>query len=181
MNELMEQNRVSPKRTRERVRQLTAEDLLTPDAPLSGSGWQLPFQELWIEGLLSFGEKAHFEFGQLNILVGPNGSGKSNLIDCIRIFRSAPLDIQEAFKDTGFEEGIYKGDNNRRGTALLEVTAKLPESPDKIRHQVRLGPSFKERARLEEAISGTKGEKAHSEQYFPQRSHLELFRHRQTS
>ncbi len=97
MNKLNEQpTRVSPKRTSEKVRLLTAEDLLSIEPTPSGSDRQLPFQELVIEGLLSFGEKTCFQFGQLNILVGPNGSGKSNLIDCVRVFRSAPLDICRA-------------------------------------------------------------------------------------
>ena len=105
MSELKEQeNRVSPKRTRDTVRFLTAEGLLSLNATMRDSEWQMPLQELLIEGLLSFGEKTHFKFGQLNILVGPNGSGKSNLIDCVRVFRNAPFDVQEAFKDSGFEE-----------------------------------------------------------------------------
>lgn len=166
MNRLEEQDRVSPKRTSDKVRLLRAEDLLSPYAIPSIGGWRLPFQELLIEGLLSFGEKTRFEFGQLNILVGPNGSGKSNLIDCVRVFRSAPFDIQEAFKDAGFEEWLYKGANNRAETALLEVTAKLPELPDKIHHQIRLGPLFRERARFEEVVSGEEGENGHIDQYF---------------
>ena len=108
MNEPKAQkDRVSPKRTSGKVRLLTAEDLLSLEATSNGSKWQLPFQELLVEGLLSFGEKTHFEFGQLNILVGPNGSGKSNLIDCVRVFRNAPFDIQVAFKDSGFEVWLY--------------------------------------------------------------------------
>jgi len=166
MNELKEQERISPKRTSDKVRRLTAEDLLSPEAPPSSSVRHLPFQELMIEGLLSFGEKTRFEFGQLNILVGPNGSGKSNLIDCVRVIRSAPFDIQEAFKDSGFEEWLYKGANNRTETALLEVTAKLPELPDNVRHQIRLGPPFKTLARLEEVVSSAEGESGHTNQYF---------------
>lgn len=166
IDELEEQDRVSPKRTSGKVRSLSAEDLLsTEETPISG-GRQLPFQELLIEGLLSFGEKTRFEFGQLNILVGPNGSGKSNLIDCVRIIRSAPFDIQEAFKDSGFEEWLYKGANNRAETALLEITAKSPELPENIRHQIRLGPPFRALARLEELISSAEGENGHTNQYF---------------
>ncbi len=159
MNKLSEQqDRISPKRTTDKIRSLTAEDILSLQTMPSSSGWQLPLQELLIEGLLSFGEKTLFEFGQLNILVGPNGSGKSNLIDCLRVFRSAPFDIQEAFKDSGFEEWLCKSVNIKSDTALLEVTAKLPELPDKIRHQVRLGPPFSARARIEEVVSGAEGE-----------------------
>jgi predicted ATPase len=160
------EGRVSPNRTNDKVRLLTAEDLLSPEPPLSTDEDQLAFQELLIEGLLSFGEKTRFEFGRLNILVGPNGSGKSNLIDCMRVFQYAPTDIQEAFKDSGFEEWLYKGNNNRNELALLEVTAKLPELSEKIRHQVRLGPPLHARARLEEVVS-SEGEKSeHTDQYF---------------
>lgn len=153
MNELYEQQeRLSPLRTRDKVRFLTAEDLLSTEPAQDGGGWRLPFQELLIKGLLSFGEETHFEFGQLNILVGPNGSGKSNLIDCIRVFRAAPLDIQEAFKDSGFEEWLYQGTDKQSGSAFLRVTSKPPDLSDEVRHEIRLGPPRRSRARLEERI-----------------------------
>jgi predicted ATPase len=164
MNELKEhEDRVSPKRTSKKVRHLTAEDILA--RPSGGQG-QLPFQELLIEGLLSFGEKTHFEFGQLNILVGPNGSGKSNLIDCLRVFQNAPFDIQASFKDSGFEEWLYNGVNKQSGSAFLQVGANVPELPDKIYHQVKLGPPFQSRARLEEVISSAEGGNEQTYQHF---------------
>lgn len=167
MNKLTEQqNRVSPKRTVVEVRLLTAEDLLSTEPVPSDSEWQLPIQELLIEGLLSFGEMTHFKFGQLNILVGPNGSGKSNLIDCVRVFRSAPLDIQEAFKDSGFEEWLYKGANEQSGSAFLQVTAKLPELPGGVCHQLRLGHPLRSRAPLEERIFNANGENEKTDPYF---------------
>ncbi|MDT5123253.1 MAG: hypothetical protein QOC96_2735 [Acidobacteriota bacterium] len=154
MNKLNEQqDRVSPKRTDDKVRLLTAEDILSTESTSGGSERQLPFQELLIEGLLSFGEETRFEFGQLNILVGPNGSGKSNLIDCVRVFRSAPLDIQEAFKDSGFKEWLYKGINKQSGSAFLRVTSSVPELPGMICHQIKFGPSINSRVPLEEVVS----------------------------
>jgi predicted ATPase len=154
MNNPKEQeNRVSPKRTHGTVRHLTAEDILSLEAMPRGGEQQLPFHELLVEGLLSFGEETHFEFGRLNILVGPNGSGKSNLIDCVRIFRYAPFNIQEAFKDSGFQEWLYKGVNRQSGSAFLQVTASVPELPSKICHQIKLGPSLNSRAPLEEVVS----------------------------
>src|SRR5260221_646471 len=99
--------RVSPKRSPDPVRQLRAEDLL-PQETISATN-EPAVQELSVKGLLSFGEQTSFVFGRLNILVGPNGSGKSNLIDCVRVLRNAPLDIQDAFKDSGFEEWLHKG------------------------------------------------------------------------
>jgi predicted ATPase len=160
------QDRVSPKRTRDKVRLLTAEDLLSLEPTPSGSERQLPFQELLIDGLLSFGEKTHFEFGQVNILVGPNGSGKSNLIDCVRLLRHAPFDIQGAFKDSGFEDWLYRGDDRHSGTAFLQVTAKVPELPHKIRHQLRLGPPLHSLARLEEVVSSVVTENEQADLYF---------------
>jgi predicted ATPase len=161
------EDRVSPKRTRNTVRHLTAEDLLTlePFSPI-GSESQLPLQELLIEGLLSFGEKTRFSFGQLNILVGPNGSGKSNLIDCVRVLRNAPFDIQEAFKDSGFEDWLYKGENDQSDFALLEVIAKVHGLPDGIRHRIRLGPPRNSRALLEEVVSNAPLEGEEVDQYF---------------
>lgn len=154
MNEPQEQEeRISPNRTREPVRLLTAEDLLTLDVMQSSSERQMPLRQLVIEGLLSFGEMTSFDFGQLNILVGPNGSGKSNLLDCIRILRYAPFNIQDAFIDSGFEDWLYKGANSQSGIAFLQVIVKVPELPDMILHKIRLGPSLNSRAPLEEVVS----------------------------
>jgi len=160
------QNRVSTKRTKDKVRLLKAEDLLSLEATSSNSERQLPFQELLIEGLLSFGEKTHFEFGQMNILVGPNGSGKSNLIDCVRVLRHAPFDIQEAFKDSGFEDWLYRGVDKQSGSAFLQVTTKVPELPHKIRHRLRLGPPLHSRAPLEEVVSSAVTESEQADLYF---------------
>jgi predicted ATPase len=160
------EDRVSPKRTKDKVRLLTAEDLLALEATPSGSERQLAFQELVIEGLLSFGERTHFEFGQINILVGPNGSGKSNLIDCVRLLRHAPFDIQEAFKDSGFEDWLYRGVDRQSGCGFLQVTAKVPELPHKIRHRLRLGPPLHSLAPLEEVISSAVTENEQADLYF---------------
>lgn len=147
------EDRVSPKRTKVPVRLLTAEDLLEVDVPVADSDPHLPFKQLVVEGLLSFGDRTVFDFGRLNILVGPNGSGKSNLIDCVRVFRNAPFDIQEAFKDSGFEDWLYKGLKEKSRSAFLQVTARLPETPSGIRHQLKLGPPLNSRPPLEEVIS----------------------------
>lgn len=158
-----QEGRVSPKRTCDQVRLLTAEDLLSLEVAPIGNERRLPFEELLIDGLLSFGEETRFEFGQINVLVGPNGSGKSNLIDCVRVFRYAPFDIQEAFKDSGFEDWLYKGADKQAGTAFLQVTAKVPELAGGIRHQIKLGPPINSRAPLEEVVASTEGD---GEQYF---------------
>jgi len=86
-----------------------AERVSTFETATTTIGHKLSLQTLEIEGLLSFGEKTSFEFGRLNILVGPNGSGKSNLIDCVRLLRYSPLDIQQVFADSGFEDWLYRG------------------------------------------------------------------------
>ncbi len=160
------EDRISPKHTKEKVRLLTAEDLLLIATKPGGSERQLPFQELVIEGLLSFGEKTHFEFGHLNILVGPNGSGKSNLIDCVRMLRCAPFDIQEAFKDFGFEDWLFKGINSQSGSAFVQVISEVPEVPRKIRHQLRLGPPLHSRAPLEEVVSSSETKDGQADLYF---------------
>jgi predicted ATPase len=166
MNELNEQqDRVSPLRMSRKVRFLTAEELLSTEPVQDHGGWRLPFQELLIEGLLSFGEKTHFEFGQLNILVGPNGSGKSNLIDCIRLFRAAPLDIQETFRDSSFDEWLYQG-NKESGSAFLRVTSEPPELPGGVRHEIRLVSTGRGRAQVEEKISNAAAETESTDPYF---------------
>jgi len=167
MNEPAAQvERVSPNRTPDPVRLLTAEDVLSLDESDKNDRFRLPLQELDIEGLLSFGEKVHFEFGRLNILVGPNGSGKSNLIDCVRMLRFAPLDIQEAFKDSGFGDWLYRGVNQQTGNALLQVLIGVPELPSAIRHQIRLGPPSNSRASIEEIVSRAETEGEHFLPYF---------------
>jgi len=167
MSEQKEQEiRISRKRTQDPVRFLTAEDLLDLDITPRGNEPQMPLQQLLIEGLLSFGEETDFEFGQLNILVGPNGSGKSNLIDCIRLLRYAPLNIQETFKDSGFEEWLYKGVNKQSGTAFLQVTAKTPELSEMVRHQIKFGTPINARAQLEEVISNAEVESEQADIYF---------------
>jgi predicted ATPase len=143
---------ISPKRTSEPVRFLTSEDLLYPQQTMRNNNADIPLQEITVQGLLSFGEKTSFRLGRLNILVGPNGSGKSNLLDCIRLLRYMPLDIQEAFKDSGFEEWLYKGKTEVNHNALLQVTINLPFVVDGIVHQIRLGPPLHSRAPLEEVV-----------------------------
>ncbi len=160
------EDRISPKRAKDKIRLLTAEDLLPIVTKPGGSERQLPFRELVIEGLLSFGEETHFEFGQLNILVGPNGSGKSNLIDCVRVLRYAPFDIQEAFKDFGFEDWLFRGVNSQSGSASVQVVSEVPEVPGKIRHQLRLGPPLHSRAPLEEVVSSSETKDGQADQYF---------------
>ena len=153
-------DRTSPKRTPDPVRLLTAEDLLSLDGEAANSNPPLPLQELEIEGLLSFGERTCFKFGRLNVLVGPNGSGKSNLIDCVRLLRYMPLDVQEAFQDSGFEDWLYRGVSQQTGNAFLQATVGVPEVLGSLRHQVRLGPPLHFRALLEEVVSrgGPEGE-----------------------
>ncbi|HJT66719.1 MAG TPA: AAA family ATPase [Pyrinomonadaceae bacterium] len=157
MSKIEEQaDRRSPKRSPDPVRHLTAEELLAQEEPSPELEGSLPLQSLAIEGLLSFGEKTQFNFGRLNILVGPNGSGKSNLLDCIRILRYAPFNIQEAFKDSGFEDWIFRGNQNR--IAFVNTVTHIAGHREGIRHQLRLGPPRRSRAPLEEVISSADDE-----------------------
>lgn len=140
--------RISPFRTVEKVRFLTAEDLLRTESPNKFSEATLPLTQISIKGLLSFGEDTVFEFGRLNLLIGPNGSGKSNLLSCIRILRLAPLDIQQAFQDSGFQDWLYRGNDMK----LASIEAKL-NVPEPVHHRLRFLPHSAARAVLEEVIS----------------------------
>lgn len=145
--------RVSPFRTIRKERFLTAEELLSTKSQVEFGETEPPLKELSITGLLSFGEKTVFEFGRLNILIGPNGSGKSNLLNCIRVLRLAPLDIQQAFQDSGFEDWLFKGvDPN---SASLEAKVNAPEP---IHHRLRFFLQSSSRVALEEVISQGQGD-----------------------
>ncbi len=145
--------RVSPFRTADKVRYLTAEELLRIELPSKLSATALPLEKVTVTGLLSFGDETVFDFGRLNLLVGPNGSGKSNLLSCIRILRLAPLDIQQAFQDSGFEDWIYKGISAQ--PASLQARLNTPEP---LEHKVRFLPQTAGRAALEEVVSRVDGE-----------------------
>lgn len=157
-------SRVSPYRTPDKVRPLTADDLLSLELPSTASHKSVAIRQLLVQGLLSFGDPTSLTFGRLNILVGPNGSGKSNLIDCIRVLRYAPLDIQQAFKDSGFEDWLFKG--NKSNVATLEVVLELDGRENAIRHELRLGPPQSSRALLEEQIADVGVRNGEVTQYF---------------
>ena len=107
-------------------------------------------RSLKVQGLLSFGEETTFEFGQINLLVGPNGSGKSNLLECLRIFKNCPTDVQQTFADTGFQDWVYRGSaEDARAAANLAIG--LPRHDD-IRHHLTLGPPTLGHAPLDESI-----------------------------
>jgi predicted ATPase len=65
----------------------------------------------------------------------------------------APLEIQESFKDSGFEEWLYKSTPEQLTYASMEVTTNLPETPRKILHRLRLVTQPNSRVALEEVIS----------------------------
>jgi predicted ATPase len=139
------------------VRHLTAEEVLAVETTSAGN--KLSLERLIVRGLLSFGEEAVFEFGRLNILIGPNGSGKSNLIDCLRVLRHSPFNIQDAFADSGFEGWVFRGSADRRtAKAYMEATVWLPETPNSVRHQLSLGPAIHSRAQIEEVIRDSQAE-----------------------
>jgi len=140
--------RVSPFRTKDKARTLTAEALLNTESSTKIGEAELSLKQLSIKGLLSFGEETIFEFGRLNLLIGPNGSGKSNLLNCIRVLRLAPLDIQQAFQDSGFEDWLFKG--AALNSASLQAKLNAPES---ICHRLRFLPQSTTRVSLEEVIS----------------------------
>ena len=158
----LENERISPCRTSSKVRFLTADDLLLAEHLSPIQKTRIALESLEVEGLLSFGVRTSFEFGQLNILVGPNGSGKSNLLNCIRILRLAPLEIHAAF-DSTFEEWLYQGeiDGETLSHATLGTVPNLPSSPESVIHHLRLYPQANSRVALEELIApGNMGKRA---------------------
>ncbi len=159
--------RESPFRTSAKVRALSAEGILALD---SVKGPRRPMlASLTVTGLLSFGEPVDFQFGALNVLVGPNGSGKSNLLDCLRVLRNAPYDLQESFSEGGFEEWLHRGElrhgvaagrAKHYATAGLVATLRLPQVPDDLRHEIRFGAPSQGRPPVEEKISGPPADEA---------------------
>jgi predicted ATPase len=143
--------RISPLRTQERVRFLSAEEILAIEELPAGS--RPAIQSLTVRGLLSFGEETEFNFGRLNVLVGPNGSGKSNLIDCLRILRFAPLNIQQPFEDSGFEDWLYRVEAGSAERASIRATLNVPGVAFPIRHEMRLGPLRRMRPQVEELVA----------------------------
>lgn len=120
---------------------------------------------LIVKGLLSFGEEMSFEFGRLNLLVGPNGAGKSNLIDCLRVLKNSPLDIQGTFKDAGFEEWLYR-DGSSEASATLEALVEIPKRSGLLKHRLQLGPAIRSAARLDEIIENETAIGDHSDPLF---------------
>jgi predicted ATPase len=145
MNEL-----ISPIRTKIQVREIEFLDILSP---ISES---IRYKKLFIErisitGMLSFREKTNFDLGSLNVLVGPNGSGKSNLLDCVRICRNSSRDIQETFKESGFEEWIHK--NSLAGSVgSIQTEVNIPGISEKVSHRLSLDLIKGSRVALEELI-----------------------------
>jgi len=136
--------------TREPVRGLSADDLLGPVVPEAETPAGPPLQEFRVKGLLSFGDEVVFEFGRLNLLVGPNGSGKSNLIDCLRLVRGSPRDIQVPLKTDGFNAWLHLGAGQKTGE--VRITARVPGVELPVIHSLRFGPATPSGVLLEEYI-----------------------------
>ncbi len=109
---------------------------------------------LTVEGLLSFGAVARFDFGGLNVLVGPNGSGKSNVIECLRIFKNSPGDIQQTFRDGGFEEWVSKY-AHEEPVVGLDVSSTRTNQP--LSHLVLFREAKRARTALGEQIAWRMG------------------------
>ena len=168
--------RKSSKRTADKVRHLTSQMLLQAE-PWVHQG-EPPLQKLIVDGLLSFSEPTLFEFGRLNVLVGPNGSGKSNLLECLRILRRAPLDIQSSFRPEGFNDWLNNGLDTEIGSALLQATIVVEESEVILHHKIRFGPMLRSQPQLEETIDNAEEGEADEYPFFlgSYRSQAELGR-----
>ena len=91
--------------------------------------------ELVLRNLLSFGpDTKPIPLGSLNVLIGPNGSGKSNLLEAIRLLRSAPKDLSAPVKEAGgVSDWLWKG--AKSPTATIEAVINNPEQKEMpIRH-----------------------------------------------
>ena len=155
---------ISTCRTPSPVRHLTAEDLLSTDEAAHASG--LPLESISVEGLLSFAGNVSLQFGRLNVLVGPNGSGKSNLLDCIRVLQNTPLNIQQVFKDSGFEDWLNKNLDSQKGSGLLKAVVNVPNLGHSLLHEIKLSQGSHSQALLEELIQDTDSLEGRSDPYF---------------
>ena len=147
--------RVSERRSAGAVRRLSADDLYPPPTPPAPPR----IDSLTVSGLLSFGMEERFDFGRLNLLVGANGAGKSNLLDCLRVFQAAPIDISHPFRAGGFQEWVWLGGGESSSPPELSIRVS-PAGGDPILHQLRLVPPESGRAQfsLEERIAVARGE-----------------------
>lgn len=85
----------------------------------------MPFKELTIQNLLSFGPEApSLELRPLNVFIGPNGSGKSNVIEAIRLLRSTTTGLAEAVRTGGgINEWIWKGSGAQSAVVRAVIQA----------------------------------------------------------
>lgn len=150
--------------TAEPIQRLAADDLLGVSKKPRQE--EPPIKELRIKGLLSFGDEVVFKFGRLNLLVGPNGSGKSNLIDCLRVFRESPIDIQSRFTRDGFDAWLYNGVDKESGRGEIQVVVNVPELSEAVRHQLRLGPTSRSGVPLEELVDSEQIDTEQTHPYF---------------
>lgn len=127
----------SPSRSRNKVRNLRAEDVVPREHV--GEFAHPAISRITVDGLLSFAESTEFVLGRLNILVGPNGSGKSNFIDCLRVLKTTPESVNEVFSDASFSEWLNKA--AKKKTATIEAVVRLSGVENELSHQLKFGPA----------------------------------------
>lgn len=160
-----ETRRQSPQRSRDKVQQLGAEDIVPQEHEAEDAEFTLAHLErISVDGLLSFAEPTEFVLGRLNILVGPNGSGKSNFIDCLRLLKSTPDTLNDVFSDASFSEWLNKG--NLRKDASIEAVVRVPGVKRKVDHKLRF-EALRDLATVEETLAlRAEGAEPEDEQLF---------------
>jgi predicted ATPase len=111
-------------------------------------------REITLKNILSFGpEGMTLPLKSLNVLIGPNGSGKSNLIDCIGLMRSTPLNINNAIRDD--ENSIeWKWKDNLLNSMSIELVFTS------LSHRIELDGDKEGFIIMKEFVGRKKGDKS---------------------
>ena len=111
-----------------------------------------------LQNFLSYGsDSVDFEFGSLNILVGPNGAGKTNLIEAIRILRSAISNFGTPMLDSGGVGAyVWRGDEGGEN-ALIGAEFAIRQVVADTVHDVSFGSQSGQVALVHEFIGPAEG------------------------
>jgi predicted ATPase len=109
--------------------------------------------ELSLRNLLSYGPEARtLELQPLNVLIGPNASGKSNLVEALRLLRSAPRDFAAGAREGGgVEEWLWKGPR-RTAPAQIDAVIDYPGAVVSLRHRLSFSANGQRLEFLEESV-----------------------------
>jgi predicted ATPase len=86
-------------------------------------------RKVHLKNILSFGDAALSEIGDVNLLIGPNASGKTNFLDALSMLQAAPRALGDPIaKGGGIREWIWKGQTELFGVASIECSIEIEES-----------------------------------------------------